>query len=245
MKPGRLLFHAGLLVFSILPAGLCALAASILLPGYVLAAASLAALLIQLLGLLACGGGFPHLLNRLLKASSSSLRMIPWVPGRNTLGIERMIVSVNNEALLRRAPLSPRPRKILLLLPHCLQQHECGHRLQGDASACQRCGRCAIGPLSALAEERGMALAIATGGTSARKAVRTAAPDLVIAVACPRDLSSGILDAWPVPAWGELNSQPFGECYDTTVDDRALSGALDALTGYPSRDSSLPTISER
>lgn len=225
----RHLFISGVLISGALPAAVAALASSWLGAAVSAAAACAVAALSLALGLIALGGSSPLLTNRLLRISSAALRPFQGLFRLRHSEIERMIVSINNEALLRRAPLRPRPSRVLLLLPHCLQRHECEVRLQSDASACRRCGRCSIGTLSALAEGRGMALAIATGGTSARKAVRTVAPDLVVAVACPRDLSSGILDAWPVPAWGELNGQPFGECYDTTVDDSSLSGALDAL----------------
>lgn len=231
MRGARLLFHSGLLVFSLLPAAICALALSAAGPGWAAVCAMAVVVSIQLLGLPAEAGRSPALLNRLLRISSAFLRLIPRIDGSGLHPVERMIVSLNDRSLLRRAPLEPRPRRVLLLLPHCLQQHDCPHRLLSDASACRRCGKCAIGPLADLAEGRGAKLAIATGGTSARKAVRTAAPDLVVAVACARDLSSGILDSWPVPAWGELNAQPFGECYDTTVDTAAVARSLEALLG--------------
>jgi hypothetical protein len=43
-------------------------------------------------------------------------------------------------------------------------------------------------------------------------------PDVIIAVACERDLTSGIQDSYPVPVFGIFNKRPFGPCYDTDVD---------------------------
>jgi hypothetical protein len=40
---------------------------------------------------------------------------------------------------------------------------------------------------------------------------------LIIAVACERDLSSGIQDVYPLPCFGVLNQRPHGPCLDTQV----------------------------
>jgi uncharacterized protein len=40
---------------------------------------------------------------------------------------------------------------------------------------------------------------------------------MIIAVACERDLASGIQDTHPLPVYGILNSRPFGPCLDTDV----------------------------
>jgi len=50
-----------------------------------------------------------------------------------------------------------------------------------------------------LAEKYGVDLAVATGGTIARRIVVETHPDLIIAVACERDLTSGIQDTTPLP----------------------------------------------
>jgi hypothetical protein len=57
--------------------------------------------------------------------------------------------------------------------------------------------------------------------------VKKYAPRTVVAVACERDLSSGVLDSFPMPVLGVLNERPEGPCYNTRVDLRALQEALD------------------
>jgi len=59
---------------------------------------------------------------------------------------------------------------------------------------------------------------VATGGTLARRIVVEKKPDIIIAVACERDLTSGIQDSFPIPVFGVLNMRPFGPCYDTDID---------------------------
>lgn len=149
-----------------------------------------------------------------------------------------MVVSINNAALEASAPLSPRPSSILMLLPHCLQNHSCPVRIVHDTSGCLRCGGCDVGSLLEMASRRGLTVAVATGGTLARRALQRWKPDLVMAVACPRDLCTGLLDAWPIPVWGQLNSLPNGECYDTSVDPAEIERALDLLAG-PTEDAGI------
>ena len=61
-------------------------------------------------------------------------------------------------------------------------------------------------------------MACATGGTLARQFVKTIMPKAIIAVACERDLTSGIQDVFPLPVIGVLNERPFGPCFNTRVD---------------------------
>ncbi len=107
---------------------------------------------------------------------------------------------------------------ILILLPHCLQIADCDVRITHNIQNCKRCGRCEIKDLIGIAEEHGLKLFVATGGTIARRIVKDARPDAIIAVACERDLSSGIVDTYPMPVIGILNERPHGPCLNTQVD---------------------------
>jgi hypothetical protein len=69
-------------------------------------------------------------------------------------------------------------------------------------------------------------IAVATGGTLARRIVVERRPKLIIAVACERDLSSGIQDSYPLPVYGILNRRPQGPCYDTLVNLERVEEAL-------------------
>ena len=62
-----------------------------------------------------------------------------------------------------------------------------------------------------------LALAVATGGTLARRVIGEVRPLAIIAVACETDLTSGIQDSYPLPVYGVLNERPHGPCRDTTV----------------------------
>jgi len=111
-------------------------------------------------------------------------------------------------------------------MPHCLQFHECKFRITGNVVHCQRCGKCDICGLAELSEKYGVGLAVATGGTLARRIVVERRPKLIIAVACERDLASGIQDSDPLPVFGITNRRPHGPCYDTEVDLARVEEAL-------------------
>lgn len=136
---------------------------------------------------------------------------------------QSLIISMNNRLVRAEAP---RTKKILLLLPHCLQIDECTIRLTHNIQNCERCGRCEIKDLIMIAEENGLNLFVATGGTLARRIVKDARPGAIVAVACERDLSSGIVDTYPLPCIGIPNERPFGPCFNTRVDLEKVKEAI-------------------
>jgi uncharacterized protein len=131
--------------------------------------------------------------------------------------IRRSFVAINNRLVLAEAQ-KVKPHQLLILLPHCLQNHDCKVRITGKVENCKACGKCKIKDLVALSEAYRVPIAVATGGTLARKIVVEKRPKVIIAVACERDLSSGIQDSYPIPVFGIFNKRPFGPCYDTDVD---------------------------
>ncbi|WP_052507525.1 DUF116 domain-containing protein [Desulfonatronovibrio magnus] len=130
--------------------------------------------------------------------------------------IRSSFIKVNNELVLSENKKYP-PGKVLMLMPHCLQKSTCSRRLTYNVNNCKRCHECAIAGLLELSEEFGVHLAIATGGTIARRIVVNLRPKIILAVACERDLSSGIQDTYPIPVYGVLNDRPMGPCLDTQV----------------------------
>ena len=69
-------------------------------------------------------------------------------------------------------------------------------------------------------------MAVATGGTLARQMVKQIRPTAIVAVACERDLTSGIQDVFPLPVVGVLNERPFGPCFNTRVDIKRVEAAV-------------------
>ena len=134
-------------------------------------------------------------------------------------------IKVNNE-LVASSGKKYRPNEILMLMPHCLQRSDCTVRLTYGVENCKRCGKCPILGLLDLSLKYGVHMAIATGGTIARRIVVQKRPRIILAVACERDLSSGIQDTYPLPVFGILNDRPFGPCLNTQVALDRLEAAM-------------------
>lgn len=128
----------------------------------------------------------------------------------------RAFVNINNE-IVRNLMKSRHPEKLLILLPHCLQLDDCSLKLTSDIGRCVGCGKCDIKDLVELAERYNLSINVATGGTVARRIVKETRPDVILAVACERDLLSGIQDTYPLPVIGFCNRRPNGECRSTRV----------------------------
>jgi len=131
--------------------------------------------------------------------------------------VQHAFVAVNNELVMAQCRNGHPPNKILLLMPHCLQDKDCTVKITHRVENCKRCGKCPIKDLLELSEKYGVDMSVATGGTIARRIVIEKRPDLIIAVACERDLTSGIQDTTPLPVYGVFNQRPFGPCLNTRV----------------------------
>ena len=120
---------------------------------------------------------------------------------------------------------------IIILVPHCVQKNSCKLKVTNKIENCAKCGLCNIGELIKLKEKIGINIFIATGGTLARKIIMENKPKAVIAVACERDLISGIQDMKHIPVLGVFNKRPYGPCVDTFIDIHEVESAINFLTG--------------
>ena len=142
--------------------------------------------------------------------------------------IQRSFIAVNNRLVAARQQQLA-AQDVLLLLPHCLQNDNCSYKITRDPANCRRCGRCQLPGLLDLARRKGVVLEVVSGGTLARQAIVRHRPLSIVAVACERDLSSGVLDSFPLPVYGVVNERPQGPCTNTLVDMALLEETLDAI----------------
>ena len=115
--------------------------------------------------------------------------------------IEQSFIEVSNH-LVRQHKIKVPASRIMILTPHCIQLD------------------------TWLSHKYGIHVGVATGGTLARQMVKEIRPKAIIAVACERDLTSGIQDVFPLPVLGVLNERPFGPCFNTRVDIKKVEAAI-------------------
>jgi len=139
--------------------------------------------------------------------------------------IRNSFVQVNNQ-LIEAMNIKLNPENILILAPHCLQHSSCSYKITGNIENCHRCGNCNVDDLLKIRDKYGINIGMATGGTLARKYVKEFKPRAIVAIACERDLTSGILDANPIPVLGVTNMRPHGPCVNTCMNVLTVESAL-------------------
>ncbi|WP_353892167.1 DUF116 domain-containing protein [Proteinivorax hydrogeniformans] len=135
--------------------------------------------------------------------------------------IKGSFIAINNE-MMAEVNDGLKGEELLVLLPHCIQKASCEVKVTHDVDKCKRCGKCDLASILKLKDEYKFNLYVATGGTAAREVVKKSRPKGILAVACERDLFSGIMDCKPLPVVGILNQRPNGPCYNTLVDEKEL-----------------------
>ena len=145
--------------------------------------------------------------------------------GINKVKLRTSFVKVNNSLTIAQAARI-KGNRIMILLPHCLQIDICNRKITSDIHNCIQCGRCPVGSLVALEKKYNIVIEIVNGGTLARRKVAQFRPSGIVAVACERDLVSGIQDVYPIPVFGVLNDRPNGPCFNTGVDMELVENAI-------------------
>lgn len=139
--------------------------------------------------------------------------------------IRRAYTLLNNR-IIKDKEYALKGEEILILTPHCLQKSICPHKITNDVENCKRCGLCNIHQLMKLKDQYNIQFRVVTGGTLARKLILEAKPKAIIAIACERDLVSGLQDVKKIPVLAVINQRPEGPCVNTLVDVREVETAI-------------------
>ena len=143
--------------------------------------------------------------------------------------IRNIYVKLNNKYIYSNK-YNLRCEDILILIPHCVQKNSCKLKVTTDIDNCKTCGLCNIGDLVNLKQKFNVNIFVATGGTLARKIIVDNKPKAIIAVACERDLTSGVQDVKKIPVLGVFNKRPNGPCVDTSVNILEIENAIKFFT---------------
>ena len=169
-----------------------------------------------------------HTEAKVLKILQLTIEFIYRLFGFDLENIQVSFVHLNNILVLNRAKKFKHD-DILILLPHCLQNDDCNFRITKSIELCHRCGKCVFKDIRDKigGEYR---ISVVPGGSQAREAVKGAIPKLVIASACERDMTSGILDTLPLMVYGVLIERPYGYCQRTVIDLQKLLKIIHLFT---------------
>jgi uncharacterized protein len=139
---------------------------------------------------------------------------------------ELYLIKLNNHVRSREKRKS---EKILILTPSCLQNKDCRNNVVEDVQNCLKCGKCKVKDLLELSDKYKIKLTVATGGRLARQVLAETKADTVIAVACEKELASGIIDTYPVAVYAVINQRPFGPCVNTDVGIQEVEHILQCI----------------
>lgn len=157
--------------------------------------------------LLPTGLGERGLFLRVMRLTS---RVAGWFGRRDW--VENASVKVYNALALLRAR-RVRTGELLLLIPRCLS-------------------RATLDTVLQLAGRYEVPVFVATRGQLARRVIRERRPRAVVAVACERDMVTGLHDvAGKVPVLGLTMTLPAGPCKDAALDLATLERYLEAFVG--------------
>lgn len=144
----------------------------------------------------------------------------------------RSFITYNNK-VIKAKKHKFRPEEILILLPRCIQNSDCKQGVVKDISNCSSCGSCDVSAINKLLKETGIKGAVVTGGSQARELLKTLKPRAVIAVACERELISGIFDSNTKFVYGLLNERPNGPCFNTKADMSEVERVIESILDKP------------
>ncbi|KAB3533139.1 DUF116 domain-containing protein [Alkaliphilus serpentinus] len=145
--------------------------------------------------------------------------------GIRTEDIGRTYTLINNQLVMANT-YEISGQDILLLTPHCLQKSFCPHKITHNIDNCKRCGKCDVDKLLEMKEKYGVSINIVTGGSLARKIISKTKPQAIIAIACERDLISGLKDVKGIPVVAVVNKRPEGPCFNTEADIEEVEKAI-------------------
>lgn len=137
----------------------------------------------------------PRLVNKLLAITITVGKAL----GLSADRITNSFLKIHN-VLIHTRPNRTTPEKLLLLLPRCLTKET--NKM-----------------LRELRDKYGFLMMTVGGGTEARQKIRELQPELIVAIACERDLYSGFKEVnVHIPVIGFPNRRPEGPCKNTCID---------------------------
>ncbi|MBI4834345.1 MAG: DUF116 domain-containing protein [Planctomycetes bacterium] len=140
-----------------------------------------------------------------------------------------LFIGLNRLRLNKLKKKKVAPEKLLILFSYCLQNSECPQKIVASLSNCKRCGKCTVKNILELGEKYRVRCVVASGGGMALEKVKASGAQVIIAIACEKELKLGIKGVFPKPVEAIPNKRPKGPCKDCEVDPEKIELALCSL----------------
>lgn len=128
------------------------------------------------------------------------------------------------------------PERRIIVLPHCLRDTKCPGKIDARFGVkCKNCGKCGIGHIKEICDEKNIQLYICPGSSFVKRVVDRVQPEAVVGVACEVDLYAVMkhVTGKKIPMVGVLLSK--SGCIETevdwaTVEEKLLLGIDDNIS---------------
>lgn len=153
-------------------------------------------------------------------------------PLARQLGLEDawiLAYCAHNNRRIQQAFTRQRAKRVLILLPHCIQMARCKAGILDDLQSCYDCGLCPVGDYLQGVLQAGWEGRITNRSHKAYREAREFRPDLIVAVSCPDRLLKGLTRLPEIPSFVIPLSLPHGMCVDTQFNTQRLFAAMEAL----------------
>jgi geranylgeranyl pyrophosphate synthase len=118
---------------------------------------------------------------------------------------------------------------ISLFLPHCLKSRHCPASSDDEGVHCEKCGQCVMAHLVAAAEEAGIRVFCAPGGTLIKALIKKYRPRAVIGVACWKEILLAFELLWDSGIFLQVFPLERDGCFETSVNPEQLVSFLSEL----------------
>ncbi len=121
-------------------------------------------------------------------------------------------------------------RDICLFLPHCLKNRDCPAGTDEEGVHCEQCGACEMANMVTAAEEAGIRVFCAPGGTLIKTLIKKYRPKAVIGVACWKEILLAYEMLWDTGIFVQVFPLERDGCFETAIHPEALLAFLKELS---------------
>ncbi|RAP53073.1 MAG: hypothetical protein BZ137_07625 [Methanosphaera sp. rholeuAM130] len=131
---------------------------------------------------------FPKLLLFTLNLTYTTIKNVSRLLQLDDLMVDRISIDLRNR-LNKLEFENTKAEDVIIVLPHCLRDTTCPAVLGESGLECVKCGKCSIGIIKKISEQKNIDVYIVPGSSFIKNILKQRKFKAVIGVACPLDLN--------------------------------------------------------